>query len=48
MNPLFLNDVPEDAVPVTEWDGHSWLALAVTLIGVAYMIYIHKTTPKED
>lgn len=44
----FFDDLPEGAVPVTEWDGRSWFALATALTGIAYIIYFYKTNPKEE
>jgi hypothetical protein len=43
-----LNDIPEGAVTVTEWDGRSWFALATVLTAIAYMIYLRRSENKEN
>lgn len=44
----WLDELPEGAVPVTEWSGRSWFALATALTGIAYIIYFYKTNPEEE
>lgn len=44
----FLDDLPENAVPVTEWTPKAFFAIGIALTSIAYMIYFHKTNPRED
>ena len=45
--PTILNDLPEGAVPVTEWTPRAFFAIALSLTGIALMIYIQRTNPEE-
>ena len=37
--PTILNDLPEGAVPVTEWTPRAFLAIGIALTGIAYFAY---------
>lgn len=43
----WLDDLPEGATPVTEWTPRAFIAIALSLTGIALMIYIRRTDTEE-
>lgn len=42
------DELPENAVAVTEWTPKALLAIGIALTGIAYFAYFCKTNPRKD